>query len=54
MSPIEALGVGSAEPLHGLFQIGSPGSGQNVVMVIHQYISENVDIEPLRHFPDRV
>ncbi len=52
MSPIETLGVGGPEPLHGLFQIGSPGSDQQVVVIIHQYIGEYVDIEPLRHFPD--
>ena len=54
MSPIEPLGVGGAEPLHSLFQIGSPGSDKKVVMRIHQHISEDVDIEPLRHLADSI
>ena len=52
MPPIEPLGVSGAEPLHRLFQIGLPGSYQKVVMVIHQHVGENVNIEPLRHLPD--
>ena len=54
MQAIEPLGVSGAEPLHSFFQIGPPGSDKKVVMIIHQHISEYVNIEPLRHLADSI
>ena len=54
MLPIKPLGVGGTESLHGLFQIDTPASDKNMVMIIHQHISEYINIEPLRQFTDSI
>jgi hypothetical protein len=54
MAPIEPLGVGGAEPLHGFLEIGMLGFGQKVVMIIHQHIGEYADFAPFGHLPDRI
>jgi hypothetical protein len=47
MSPVEALGVSGAKPVHGPFQISPAGSDQKVIMIAHQDIGKNVYLKTL-------
>ena len=41
---VEAPGIGHAQPLHGLWQIGPLSSDQKVVVVVHQNIGKLYNI----------
>ncbi len=46
---IEITRVGDAEPLHAFREIRPVCTNQEVVVIIHEHISDNVNIKPLMH-----
>lgn len=52
--PVEALRISYPEPVHGFFQIGTPGPELYMIMIARKNIGKNVILKTLSHLLDRI
>ena len=54
VSHIEIARIGYSKPLHAFGEIRSVCPNQEMVVIVHQHIGENVNVKPLMHSPQYI
>jgi hypothetical protein len=51
---VESIGVSDSKPLHAFGKITAAGSQQQMVVIVHQHVGGDVDLEALGHLSQSV